>query len=590
MNITGKELYYAIINGAMKIIEIKGYLNKINVFPVPDGDTGTNLSHTMEIVIHKSQMMPSACETLKNISRSAIEGARGNSGIIMAEYINGLYKGIGSAHNLTDIDLIHMFSMGYKSAYDAVATPVEGSILTVMKVFSKTYEQFLKEGNGFETSLDKATEVSIEALNKTTYQMKILRKNKVVDSGAKGFIAFVEGVNEYFKNGCKSFEVRQCTLSTMALESTLEHEPHNEGPTYCYELLVEPCDRILKEKICEWGDSVVIAGDQQLMKVHIHTDVPGRVLDYIADRGFILEQKIDDMRYQQRMIDMKDRKIAIVTDSIADISNTIIQSNPIGIIPMYITVDNTEYLDRFTLSTKDFFDKSDNTELFSRSSMPRQRDIERQFQFLSNYYDKVVVITVSSALSGTFNLIRKVMSENNNFGIDVLLVDSKLNSGAQGLLVKEVADLIKVTDSLEDIKSEIETIRQRISIYVSVHDFSYMVRGGRMGQFKGKLATYMNLMPIVTLDEEGHGKAFAKTFNRKQNINKIMEIVMTTHLQRGVKDYCIVHGENPSLALEVERLVYEIVGKEALYIKEISPVIAISTGRGAVAVSMITER
>lgn len=588
MNITGKELYYAIMNGAQQIIQIKSHLNQINVFPVADGDTSTNLSYTMGTIIDRSEQHDSASDTLKTISKSAIHGARGNSGIIMAQYINGLYESIGLAHTLTNSDFIRMFSAGYYSAYRSVAEPVEGSILTVMKVFASSLNKSGSTHKALNLALQEALDAAQTALANTKGQLKVLREHNVVDSGASGFVAFIKGVSEYFLGGCQAIEVKALQMPELSPHQHIQSGRPSHY-RYCFELLVALQKPIEEAIVHSYGDSAVIAQNDELMKIHIHTDTPEALIDYVYEHGQVLEQKIDDMKWQQRIISNPQSTIAIITDSIADLPKAILYSEHIAVIPLCVTVGGNDYIDRLTLSTQAFYEKTDMASQFSKSGTPKIPDIERQFQFISDHFEKGIVITVANKLSGTHQLVKTILAEHNHFNMDLRIIDSKLNSGAQGLLVLEAARLVRQGYKLDVIETALLDRIKRTSIFVSVTDFSYMVRGGRVHPIKGQVANLLNIKPIVSLNKEGKGIAFSATFTQKQNIRKILAIAGRKQREKGILEYCIVHGDSRSLAEDIGEKLTQQLELAPAYIEDISSVVAISAGRGAVAVAFVTK-
>ncbi len=292
---------------------------------------------------------------------------------------------------------------------------------------------------------------------------------------------------------------------------------------------------------------------------------------------------------QQNAIFHRKSNIAIITDSIADLPASYIEAHNIFILPMNILIDNIEYLDRMTLTTEQFFTLTDQSEKFPRSSMPKIPDIQRILSFVSEHYDRILVLSVSSGLSGSYHLINRVIKENHGFEKDIRLIDTHLNSGAQGLIVQKAVDLIEQNHTLDFVESTIQKAISNTLIFVSVTDFTYMVRGGRVSPFKGKLANLLNLKPIVSLDSDGNGIAFAKAFSQKQNLKKMIQIVKHIQERHLIDSYCIVHGSNKTLAKKYQQIFRDLIGCEANFIEEISPVVAISSGKGAIAIALITK-
>src|SRR5690554_5016122 len=185
-------LYNSFIIGAKNVISEKNNLNKINVFPVPDGDTGTNLASLMNSIIEKSSLKETSIETMQSIVDAAIEGARGNSGIIFASYINGFYESIHK-DEITIEEYIEIVTNAYNEAYKSINEPVEGTMITVMRAWANALNTLKDASHSLLDLFSKAFDMLQVELKKTTEMLAVLKENKVVDAGAKGFVHFIEG-------------------------------------------------------------------------------------------------------------------------------------------------------------------------------------------------------------------------------------------------------------------------------------------------------------------------------------------------------------------------------------------------------------
>lgn len=573
--LNGNELYYAIISGAKKIINERQYLNKINVFPVPDGDTGNNMSYMMQRIITDAKPSDSISDAMESIANAAISGSRGNSGIIFAEYLNGLYEHL-KGKNTVYLEEFHQgIKNGIKKAYEALMNPVEGTILTVLR---KTFDIEV-EGDDFVEYFEKILAKSQIALKETTNELEVLRINKVVDAGASGFTSFIEGMTHYLK-----------TKEAVAyIESEeIEHEEvvHDMivDERYCSEalmtdLIVEPFE--LREIFKRFGSSLIVSGRKDKSRLHIHTNKPEEVFYKLRDYGTILEQKVDDMIRQQQALTPGHQRIAIVTDSIADIPMDIRDKHQIHLMPMNLMVDNISYLDKVTITTNTFYKLMDDVKEFS-SSQPDKMFIERNIKYLEEQYDDVIIVTVASKLSGTYNAVYQYAKNNPK----VHVIDSLQNSGAQGLVVLEVVKMIEKGSSVKEILEGIPEFIKKTKIYVSVKTLKYMVKMGRVKKVTGLVAKIINLKPVISLGKEGEGIIKSNAFSLHGNIKKIINLVK----QEKVTQYIIVHAEAEKRASNLAVKIEKIVGFKPLYITEISPIVAMNAGIGAVAVALTYER
>lgn len=571
---TGRELYNAIISGAKKILNERTHLNKINVFPVPDGDTGNNMSYMMQRIISDSKPSDSISDAMESIANAAISGSRGNSGIIFAEYLNGLYEHLKGKNTVYLEEFHEGIRNGVKKAYEALMNPVEGTILTVLR---KSFDIEVT-GDDFVEYFEKILERAKIALAETTNELEVLRINKVVDAGASGFTSFLEGMTQYIRtNEAVVYnEVDDIDHEEVAHDMIVDER-------YCTEALltnVKMGTLELREHFKDLGNSLIVSGRVDKMRMHIHTNTPEEVFYRLRDYATIIEQKVDDMIRQQQALTPGHPKIAIVTDSIADIPNEVKDKYQIHLLPINLMVDNVSYLDKVTITTSTFYKMMDEVESFS-SSQPDRMSIERNLKYLEEHYDDIIVVTVASKLSGTYNAIYQYAKNNPK----VHVVDSRQNSGAQGLVALEVAKLIEQGKSKDEILNEIENFIDRTKIYVSVKTLKYMVKMGRLKKVTGLIAKVINLKPVISLSKEGEGIIKTKAFSLSGNIKKILKLAK----QQKVTQYIMVHAQSENRANKLALKLEKILGFKPLYTTEISPVVAMNAGIGAVAVALTYE-
>jgi len=210
--------------------------------------------------------------------------------------------------------------------------------------------------------------------------------------------------------------------------------------------------------------------------------------------------------------------------------------------------------------------------------------VEAILDFLTNYYDYVVAITVSKAMSGTFQAVERASQKYVDQGKQIKVIDSKLNSGAQGLLVLEAARCLEEGKNFGELIEHIENQIKKTKIFVSVKTIKYMVRGGRISPIKGMLGKLLNIKPIVSIDSNGNGIAFGKAYSSSANINKIIEILKKENEQNEIKGYCIVHANAEEKARELEERIIKEIALKSEYINEISTIVGLNAGIGALAV------
>jgi len=593
--VNGYQIYHGFLAGFISIQEERLHLNRINVFPVADGDTGNNMVRTVKLIVNRLEASRSASTVLSDIASLSLESARGNSGMIFSQYLNGMAIHTEGKDTLSMDDFAHAARKSVEMAYRAIETPVEGTILTVLKAWSDSLHQNSLEKKPIEIIFQRAFDKAVQVLEKTKDQLQILKDNNVIDAGALGFVSFLKGFQRLRFRGPEPISFRRNLLLNSEPDSiSREISHHSKGklPEYrfCTEILLnnplEDREKV-KKNLSLLGDSLIINEGRERTRFHIHTNFPHKTVAYLRQFGSISEQKVDDMVRQFQVVNKRKSQVAILTDSIADIPQQILDEEQIHVINLKLNWDDDEYLDRLTITPEQFYREQQKRTSFPGSSVPEPSRVEAIYQYLTDSYDSVLVLPVGKELSGTWNQMTQTARPFNENKRRIAVVDTCLNSAAQGLLVLEMARLANKGKTLDELIAAAEELKGKIRIYVSVSTFKYMVKGGRVSPIKGLLATLLNLKPIVSLDSRGKGKAFDKAFSRRGLMKKIISIVRSTQTGRGIKSYVIVHGDAEKKALEFATSLEETTGMEPDYITSISPVVGMHAGRGAIAIGII---
>ncbi|MCI0130276.1 MULTISPECIES: DegV family protein [unclassified Vagococcus] len=591
-----KKLANSIKSGANLVIKNKNELNRINVFPVADGDTGSNLAFLMQSIMDNLVSYHDTVHSLlTNVASAALLGARGNSGMILGQYLNALAEDYAQS-DLSTEQLVFSFKTALVKVYDSLLDPKEGTILTVISSWSEKLVDTYKKTQSLEESLSQAQMIAEKAVLETQFQMTIFKENKLVDAGAKGFYYFITGLTEAFSQNLPQELIEETIPSSITnYPSNLISSDHiiSEKPSYryCSEfIMTQPSisDKKLKGKLLNKGDSVIVIGNKQQLKVHIHTNNPKDVLSLLNHYGRISYQKIDDMLLQYEVNTKPVSSIAIVTDSIADIPSDLLLKHQIHVIPMPVQSESNNYLDKLSIDSQLIFEKGINTSQCS-TSQPTIQSIDNLLSFLQGKYDHVIVITVSSKLSGTYQLVNQRIQTKKLASQWITVIDSKANSVAQGLLVMKAAELVEKSLSFNDIITNLKDTIHRLFIYVAVADLSPMLQSGRIPLSLGKMAQNCHILPIVSLDSFGEGKLMTLSFSQKQSIKKIANKIkkLFRHHQIDRLAIAYVYSEN-----QVELLKYYLKDytDKIDYSVASSTSIAISAGKNSIAIAGILKK
>lgn len=310
--ITGKMFRDGVISASNNIANSRSEVDALNVFPVPDGDTGTNMSMTIGAAAKEMAVLPDDCTIGDASARCAsalLRGARGNSGVILSLIFRGFSKGFKGLETADSKAVANAFELGVKAAYKAVMKPTEGTILTVVRKASEAATKAAEtEKDPLEVSFE-ALKAAKEALAQTPELLPVLKQAGVVDAGGSGLVLIFEGIQSVWANGVIVQPIEGSGVEPVSVpsKSTVANASDDIKFGYCSEFLIEKASgakekdplklRAFLESI---GDCVVVVDDNDIIKVHVHSNEPGNVIQAALKYGQLINIKIDNMRYQHR--------------------------------------------------------------------------------------------------------------------------------------------------------------------------------------------------------------------------------------------------------------------------------------------------
>lgn len=319
MSINGKNIKEAFLAGASLLAAKREYINELNVFPVPDGDTGTNMSMTLQSAVNainavENDDIENIC---KAISSGSLRGARGNSGVIMSQILRGFTNYIKEKKDISAKDLFKALEKSKETAYKAVIKPKEGTILTVIKGLSDKAIELSEISIPDLEKLEKIVEYGKKVLDKTPDMLPILKEAGVVDSGGMGLMTFMDGVLSYFKGEeIDLSQIEQSSSHHTNINVSIEEDADIEFG-YCTEFIInnskgfaDNTEIELKQFLGEIGDSLVVVCDDDLIKIHVHTNHPGKAFEKGLEYGFLTSMKVDNLRleHQEKVIKDSEKK------------------------------------------------------------------------------------------------------------------------------------------------------------------------------------------------------------------------------------------------------------------------------------------
>jgi hypothetical protein len=588
----GNTLATALTSGIHRVLGEQELLNRINVFPVADSDTGTNLSLSLGAALgvlanpgdkHLGTMLAALADAL-------LDGSRGNSGAIVAQFFQGISDSAGEIARFTTYTYSKAVELGNEYARDALSKPREGTILSVISAFADSVSGQVDadhEGS-FPAVFDTAIARVDEALENTPNQLDVLRKAGVVDAGAKGFAELVIGMADYLRDG---------TIVPLP-DNSIAHEieppvafsdADNESRyRFCTECIVTGNDinrRKLREALAEIGDSLVLAGTKRKAKIHIHVDDPDLVFETARRFGDLRAEKADDMHRQQHATHEGRHRFAVIVDSAADISDADMERLDIHMVPCRIQFGNHGYLDKVSITIDEFYEELASNPSHPTTSQPAPGDFRRQFQFLASHFDDVISVNLTSALSGTCAAAQHAASRTRGHG-RIHVIDTRNGSLGQGqlaVLAAECADLgLDVESTLAAVKEQVSETKT----YGILDDMSYAVRGGRLPGWVRTLAEALRLTPIFRTKPDGRISLASGLIGRRRRIERFARFV-AKRAPQGAIEIGIAHALCENDALELERQLRHLLSDVSkLVVTGLGPGVGVHLGPGTLVVSM----
>jgi uncharacterized protein len=587
----GRRLARAVIAGARFVGDRAEPLNKINVFPVPDGDTGTNVASTLQKVAAGVARVRqrNVREMSRVVADEAVGGARGNSGAIFAQFFCGFFEGLPDSPRIEAAEFGSAVVRAADSAYSAIARPVEGTILTVIRDWSRYLQARAGQMKDFAQLLPESLAEAKKSLANTPNQMKALAKAGVVDAGAQAFVYMIEGIVRYLREAARR-EVPEAfpeEVKAAVFDRTTEAILFR----YCTEALLEgdAIDRDeLRRQTALLGDSIVIAGGSSRVRLHVHTNEPERLFSIVGRFAEVAQTKIEDMHAQHETRFDRNRasRVAVVTDSTCDLPITLMEELGIGVVPVRVYFGDENYLDKVTITPSEFYARFAVTDQAPKTSQPPPADFTQVFQNAATHAGALVSINLSAAVSGTYQAgivgarpVEKTTIEH---------VDSRNVSVGLGLIVRAAAEAAAAGKPAAEVSRIARDAAERTRLFIAVPTLEHLIRGGRVSAAKGLVAKILGLLPVLTLSREGAAVPAAKARGFAAARRKMMSLLFRA-ADAGAEGsrFGVAHCDAPTLAESIAREIRERYPESDVMIVECGPALGAHGGPGAVAVAVL---
>ena len=581
-------------------------LNRINVFPVPDGDTGTNLALTVSSIADRLRRStePSVSVVARAAAEAGVLGARGNCGMILSHFLLGFSDAVGDRVRLSVAEFGAALGAATEHVYRALEKPVEGTIITVMRAVSD--EAGRLQDSDFVVLFERLLVRAREALASTPDLLPALKGAGVVDAGAKGFFHLLEGISSYLAGDplvpleeMPEYDAEPAFAGAASVEYPAESEVYR----FCTEALVRgpslPDSDAVRAFLRDRGDSLVVIRTSDILKVHVHTDVPEEVFAYLRTLGSLVTHKAEDMQAQHAVVEraaagghmkLARRPVSIVADTACDLPDEVVRAHGIHLVPLSLVYENRVLRDRFDITAEEFAEQL-KAGAHPSTSQPPPAAFQEAYRRAAEEGEAVVGVIFSSGLSGTFASAQAAAKQRGADEVPVHLWDSRGGSIMAGLLVLKAVELGEAGWEPERIVAELERIRKRSGFFIALDTFERAVASGRVGRGRAWLGGLLDIKPVLDVDPSGKLAPIDRVRGRKQVFPKMLEI-----LERKVPSdvrkvrFGVMHIAAPEIVDEVCDEIRRRYGRDVEILAVAgTPIIGTHAGEGAWGIGYMIE-
>lgn len=578
-------------------------LNRINVFPVPDGDTGTNLALTVRAIADhlrgNDDLHVSA--VAREAAQAAVLGARGNCGMMLSHFLLGFSEHVRDRARITTEEFGAALRNGVRNLHQALERPVEGTILTVMRDTADAAARARQ--SDFAELLQDLVEEARASLARTPELLPVLKRAGVVDAGAKGFVSLLEGV-VLFINGDPLVALTsgngRPAPDVEAAAARVEFPGASERFRYCTEALVRgdalPPQGRVRGDLRELGDSLIVIRSGDVLKVHVHTDHPEAVFAYLRALGALVTHKAEDMRAQHRAVEraadahvrLARRPIVVMTDSASDLAEEIVRAHGIHVTPLLLVDHDRTYRDGVDITAREFHARLAVEAPLPTTSQPAPADFLETLARAAEDGEVVLGVILGSGLSGTFASAQAAAGRFQ--GAPVYLVDSLGTTLLTGLMVLKACELAELAVPPEEIVERLNRIRRRSGIMFTVETFERLLASGRVGRGRALLGSMLNVKPVLGLDLAGKVVPLAKAVGRRRAVQVLLDCVAREIPEGARVRFGIVHVGTDDVVAPVTEALRRRYGKDVeILTAPATPVLATHLGLGAWGLAYLVE-
>jgi DegV family protein with EDD domain len=506
--------------------------------------------------------------------------------MMLAHFLLGFAEALGDRDIATAPDIARAIRRGADHLYQSLDDPREGTILTVAREAAIAAEPVAATSRDIRKFMTRLLEEGEVVLARTPELMAVLKEAGVVDAGGKGFVRMLEGVVRYIHGdpiliGAQLAELERDVQAPAAAVNVSADRDFQ----YCTEVLVRgdrlPPANEVRAAMQPFGGSTVVAVAGDILKIHVHTDTPQAVFSYAERWGRVETTKAEDMRVQhRRLAHARRRAVTIVTDSSADLPDTVLDKHGIALVPLQVVFGDSTFRDRVELKPEDFYRRLRAASELPTTSQPTPAAFIQAFRDALQEADEVVAVLLGSNLSGTFASAQAAIRAADLRGIH--LVDTRLASLGVGLLALRGAELAALRWNGAQIAAELTRLRSRCGMLLTVDRYDNLLRSGRISRRKAWLAGMLDVKPILSFDEQGQVVPVERVRGRENLEARALALLeqRLTPPPARVR-FGVAHAEAPEAAERIRAALVQTYRPQDCFVTLATGVLGTHVGTGA---------